>query len=66
MTVSIARSVKTLHWTGLAVGREEKLTACHLMRRLRGGPAYAANSASALFGTVSGSVGANVVAPERS
>ena len=66
MTVLIARSVKTLHWAGLAVGREEKLTAFHLIRRLRGGPAYAAISASALFGTVSGSVGANVVATERS
>lgn len=33
----------------------------HLMRRFRGGPAYAAISASALFGTVSGSAVANVV-----
>lgn len=33
----------------------------HLMKRFRGGPAYAAISASALFGTVSGSAVANVV-----
>ncbi|WP_419907254.1 TRAP transporter permease [Hoeflea sp.] len=33
----------------------------HLMRKFRGGPAYAAISASALFGTVSGSAVANVV-----
>ncbi|MEM7268730.1 MAG: TRAP transporter fused permease subunit [Pseudomonadota bacterium] len=33
----------------------------HLMRKLRGGPAYAAVTASALFGTVSGSAVANVV-----
>ncbi|WNL42409.1 TRAP transporter fused permease subunit [Halomonas sp. PAMB 3264] len=33
----------------------------HLMRRFRGGPAYAAIFASALFGTVSGSAVANVV-----
>ena len=33
----------------------------HLMKRFRGGPAYAAVLASALFGTVSGSAVANVV-----
>ncbi|MEM7289444.1 MAG: TRAP transporter fused permease subunit [Pseudomonadota bacterium] len=33
----------------------------HLMRKLKGGPAYAAITASALFGTVSGSAVANVV-----
>ena len=38
----------------------------HAMRRFRGGPAHAAIMASSLFGTVSGSAVANVVAATQS
>ncbi|MBM7070421.1 TRAP transporter fused permease subunit [Actibacterium sp. 188UL27-1] len=46
---------------GCGAGRSMIRISFRLMRRLKGGPAYAAISASALFGTVSGGAVANVV-----
>ncbi|WP_432695704.1 TRAP transporter permease [Marinobacterium sp. YM272] len=46
---------------GAGAGNSMIRIAFYSMRRYRGGPAYAAISASALFGTVSGSAVANVV-----
>ncbi|WP_198174160.1 TRAP transporter permease [Mesorhizobium xinjiangense] len=46
---------------GVGAGQSMIRISFHLMRRLRGGPAYAAITASAMFGTVSGSAVANVV-----
>ncbi|MFC6673439.1 TRAP transporter permease [Marinobacterium aestuariivivens] len=46
---------------GAGAGSSMIRIAFYSMRRFRGGPAYAAISASALFGTVSGSAVANVV-----
>ncbi|PQO24067.1 TRAP transporter permease DctM/Q [Rhodobacteraceae bacterium WD3A24] len=46
---------------GCGAGNSMIRVSFRLLRRLRGGPAYAAVAASALFGTVSGSAVANVV-----
>lgn len=46
---------------GVGAGQSMIRISFHLMRHLRGGPAYAAIVASAMFGTVSGSAVANVV-----
>lgn len=46
---------------GCGAGNSMIRVSFRLLRRLRGGPAYAAVTASALFGTVSGSAVANVV-----
>lgn len=46
---------------GVGAGQSMIRISFHLMRKLRGGPAYAAITASAMFGTVSGSAVANVV-----
>lgn len=46
---------------GCGAGRSMIRISFHLMKRFKGGPAYAAILASALFGTVSGSSVANVV-----
>lgn len=46
---------------GAGAGKSMIRVSFHLMRGLKGGPAYAAITASGLFGTVSGSAVANVV-----
>ncbi|QKV17242.1 TRAP transporter permease [Oricola thermophila] len=46
---------------GVGAGESMIRISFHLMRKLRGGPAFAAITASAMFGTVSGSAVANVV-----
>lgn len=46
---------------GVGAGQSMIRISFHLLRKLRGGPAYAAITASAMFGTVSGSAVANVV-----